>query len=383
MRRSHLHALPLLLCLTVGLTWSLDSPSTTESDSSLATALSLENAFIEVAERVSPGVVAIRGYRKIAAGASPRDEDGWTGQEAERFPGHARRTARSGFFVSKDGYILTTRDAVQHPDDPTPVDILEVEFGRQVRVRGRIVGIEPTINLAVVKVDTPVELTVLPSADSDLIRVGQWAIAFGDPEGAERTFAAGVVSLRPQRDCYQEELTRTYVQTSNRVPPQSQGGPLVDIHGRVVGMSVPPGASAPSDELDRVAGVGSGFALPSNLAMTLYGALREKESRVSPWLGFSVLQLSPDLRKQLQSSPRTGVYIDDLFVPSPASQAGVQVGDVLVEMGGQRILAVKDFQRWLYLFGIDREVELLLFRDGNEIKTTVTIEQRPAAAITR
>lgn len=147
---------------------------------------------------------------------------------------------------------------------------------------------------------------------------------------------------------------------------------MVDIHGQVIGLSVPRGV-----------GTGAGFALPSNLVKTIYVVLRQKESRLSPWLGFSVLHLSPELRRRIGNTPRTGVYIDNMFDPSPASRGGVQVGDVLVELGGQRILAVEDFQRWLYLFGIGSEVEVVLSRLGEEIRQKLVIEQRPQDAITR
>lgn len=174
-----------------------DEPSDPIPDAGLAVALSLEQVFIDVAERVSPGVVAIRGYRRSGVKTSGASADGWTATENDRYPDHARRTVASGFFVSDDGYIVTTSDAVQHPDDVKPVDLVEVEFGQQVWVRGRIVGIEPTINLAVIKIDSPLKLTPLVLADSDKLRIGQWAIALGDPDGAERTFAVGVVSQNP------------------------------------------------------------------------------------------------------------------------------------------------------------------------------------------
>jgi S1-C subfamily serine protease len=116
---------------------------------------------------------------------------------------------------------------------------------------------------------------------------------------------------------------------------------------------------------------------------TLYDALRAKASTESPWLGISVLELDWRLRQKLGKSPRTGIYIDDVYEPSPASRAGIQPGDVLVSMGGQRLLTVSDFQRWLYLFGIDAAIEVEVWRDGKTGTHTLKIEQRPAAAVPR
>ena len=112
------------------------------------------------------------------------------------------------------------------------------------------------------------------------------------------------------------------------------------------------------------------------------------ENRVSPFLGFSVLELAV-LRKQVRETgeriplPLTGVYIDNLFEPSPAASAGVRVGDSLTAIDGNRLLSVLDFQKWLYLSGVGRSVTLQLYRDGKTLEKRMTIEMRPAAATTR
>jgi serine protease Do len=121
-------------------------------------------------------------------------------------------------------------------------------------------------------------------------------------------------------------------------------------------------------------------ALPINLAMTIYRALKVKESELSPWIGISVLDLSAQLRHRLKSSPLTGIFIDDVFAPSPASKAGIHLGDILTKMDDHRILGVSDFQTWLYLLGIDTPVTLEIFRDGQFLRRKVVIEQRPEAA---
>jgi serine protease Do len=117
--------------------------------------------------------------------------------------------------------------------------------------------------------------------------------------------------------------------------------------------------------------------------MTIYRALKVKESERSPWIGISVLELDARLRSRLGSSPLTGIYIDDVFDPSPASRAGIRVGDVLTKMDDHPIVGVSDFQTWLYLLGIDRSVTLEIVRGGATRRFPLTIEQRPAAAVMR
>jgi S1-C subfamily serine protease len=247
-------------------------------------------------------------------------------------------------------------------------DLIDVEIG-EVHVRARLVGMEPTVDLAVLSVDAPVPLQPATLADSDRVRVGQWAIAVGDPPGAARFFSPGTIAARPERDCYQEHRTSTLLQSSAVLAPEGYGGPLVDLRGEVVGLTVP--------------GPGGASALPMNLVGTLYRALKVKESSRSPWIGISVLDLSAALRRRLPSAPLTGIYIDDVFEPSPASRAGIRAGDVLTRMDDHRIFAVSDFQRWLYLLGIDASVRLEIFREGKTLLLDIPIEQRPPSATMR
>jgi serine protease Do len=215
--------------------------------------------------------------------------------------------------------------------------------------------------------------------------VGHWAIALGNPAGPGTTFAVGTFSSRPERQCYQEELSATLMQASLGLPAGGQGGPLMNIEGSVVGMMIPgPGAdlSALVAPLRPLA-----FALPINLAMAIYEPLKAKESRSSPWLGFSVLELHTARRRVSPSGgvklPTVGVYIDDVFQPSPAAAADVRVGDCLISIDGNRITSVGAFQKWLYLSGIGRTITLEISRAGQTLEKRVTVEQRPAAAVPR
>jgi S1-C subfamily serine protease len=145
----------------------------------------------------------------------------------------------------------------------------------------------------------------------------------------------------------------------------------VDIEGRVVGIGVHRESGAASTTQ----------ILPINLVLNLFEALKVARSNRSPWLGVSVLELAAV--RSAAGTPRAGVYVDDVFDPSPASRAGVRPGDFLVALGGRDVASVGDFQRWLYVLGIDTDVELGLVRDGQPVRATARIEARPEAAITR
>jgi S1-C subfamily serine protease len=326
-------------------------------------------------------VVSVGAYVPVATGdvpaaAAPTDPAGWREGEAQNdpHPGFRLVRARSGFFVSEDGFLLTNAGAVE-PFEGREIDVVDVEIeGRHHRAR--VVGIEPTVDLAVLAADLPFASRPVKLAEEDSVKVGRWAIALGDPPGPERSFDAGTIAAMPERDCYQAQRGATLVQTSCRLDPESYGGPLVDIAGRVIGITVPrPGGVGPAAVL---AFARQAQALPNGIAMTLYEALRAKESRRSPWLGFSVLELTRENRTR--TSPRTGIFIDDVFDPSPAARAGIRVGDVLTAIDDQRVLSVADFQKSLYLAGIGTEVRLHLWRGGEALGIPVTIEERPEAA---
>jgi S1-C subfamily serine protease/mono/diheme cytochrome c family protein len=358
----------------------------------LELALSLQTAFADVAERVAPSVVGVRGMvPRPPGGASDRGR-GWAeGSIEERlYPELLPARSGSGFLVNDAGHVLTAYRLLTDADGKR-VEQVDVELHDGRHRTARILGSEPTIDLAVLALDPPRygrarPLKPAPLGESDALRVGHWAIAVGNPPGPGRTFAVGTLASGPERQCYQEDLTATLMQTSHGVPPGGYGGPLLDIHGNVVGMLVPgPGADRGGEAAAREP---LRFALPIDLAMAIYEPLVQRGSHRSPWLGFAVLERESALSRTAEAGkevapPEAGVYIDDVFDPSPASRAGIRIGDWLTAIDEHRLGSVSDFQRWLYLSGIGREVRLELFRDGERLERRVAIEERPAAVAPR
>ena len=342
-------------------------------DDGLAVALRLERAFARAGEKVLPSVVGISLYERGSGDSKASEAGAWQqgGAEEQLYPGFRRVASASGFVVSGDGEVLTSAGIFSRPARGND-RVIDVELPGNVHARGWVVGIEPTVDLAVLKMAAPVPVRSATIGDSDGVKVGQWAIAVGDPPGPEKTFAPGTIAGRPERECYQEHRTSTLIQSSATIDPGGVGGPLVNIHGAVIGLTVASGAAGPTVN-----------ALPINLAMTLYRALKVAGSERSPWLGIAVLELSASLRARLGSAPLIGIYIEDVFSPSPASRGGVRVGDVLTKMDDHPILSVGDFQTWLYILGIGTTVDLELVRGGKPLRLELAIEQRPEAAAPR
>jgi S1-C subfamily serine protease/mono/diheme cytochrome c family protein len=360
---------------------AVESNDDAPPEDGLEVAQVLERTFAHAAEKIFPSVVGISVYAQDGA-AAPVRPSGWREGSAEEqlYPGFHRAKSGSGFLVTGDGDILTCARTVTRTGSGTNHDVVDVELAGNVHCRARIVGIEPSIDLAVLKIVAPVPVRSATIGDSDRVQVGHWAIAVGDPPGPERIFAPGTVAARPERECYQEHRTSTLIQSSVVIDDAALGGPLVNIHGAVIGLTVSGPAAA-------AAAIGAPKppvrALPINLAMTIYRALKVAESERSPWIGISVLELNAALRARLRSAPLTGIAIDDVFEPSPASRSDIRVGDVLTRMDDHAIMSVADFQTWLYILGIDARVRLEIVRDGKTLRKDVTIQQRPNAAALR
>ncbi len=359
-----------------------------------AIALQMQEAFARVADRVFPRVVGITGYVRdpdwTAEKLRAQRGEAWTVGNAEllRYRGFRPLPSGSGFRVDDEGYVLS-RDHLVRDEHGEIAPLVEVELPDQTHVVAGVVGGEPTLDLAVLRIAEPGSAAAVPElvfGDSDRLQVGNWLIALGDPPGPEKVFTVGLVSAPAERQCYQEQMSATLVQSALTVPARGLGGPVVDILGNVVGMTVhQKGApAAPASDDDHPAT----HILPINLVLNLLETLKVAQSHRSPWLGVSVLEL-PSLRKRLgldaQSTtiPQTGLYIDDVFDPSPASRAGVRPGDFLLGLGGHPLGSVADFQKWLYVLGVGAHPELELVRDGRPLRMVTAIEVRPESATTR
>lgn len=364
-----------------------DGPSPRGSGIQLA--LQLQDAFAGVAERVAPSVVGVTGLLRQAKGApSFVGGGGWREGTAEErlYPGFERARSGSGFVVSHSGHILTAYHLLTS-DGGRAVDAVDVELEDGRHRLARIVGSEPTIGLGVLQLEDLADSTArepkpLEIGNADALRVGHWMIALGNPAGPGQAFAVGTLASLPERQCYQEELGATLLQASLSVPPGAYGGPLVTIEGEVVGMLVPAPTGIDREPAAAVRPFES--ALPVGLALAIYEPLVINESRKSPWLGFSVLERRLPRRRAGKSGevklPAMGVYIDDVFEPSPAAAADVRVGDWLLAIDGDRLTSVTGFQRRLYLSGIGRSIALEILRDAAILEKRVTVEERPEAA---
>jgi serine protease Do len=383
MRRSAVTLLAMLLAAPVGAAPAPKRAPDAVLPDPLTVMERTEHVLAGLGKRVSPAVVNVRRF--------VRDDAWW--QRVERgtpgggwmevpsndqvHPHHRPLPGASGFLMSADGYILTVRRAVVDPKTNEPAPFVDVDLQQQV-YPAQVVSLEPTLDLAILKIDSPEPLPFLRFGDSGKSSAGHWAIAFGDPDGAQRTMLPGFVMHSPARECYQDDMTATYMQLSTMVPDGALGGPVVNLRGEVIGVSTRLAVSG-ADTLAVTRTLP--LALPSNIAGAIFQAMLMRESKESPWLGISVLAPNDTLRKKL-GGPIRGIYIDNVFQPSPASKLGVRIGDVLATMDDKPIVSVHDFQRILYELGAGSRVRLGLIRDRKPLELVTTIERRPPEATT-
>lgn len=361
----------------------------------LDAALALQDAFAAVAERVFPSIVTVSAYVRepevapVEAGAAPT-KGAWVKQIDHDYPGFRRIGSGSGVILSAEGDILTNRHFLLQ-ENGEPADLVDVETVDNRHTLCRVVGMEPTLNLAVLAFEVfsqenPPRCAPIAFGNSFDLRPGHWAISVGDPFGPEKFFAPGVFASNASRECYQEQLTATYLQAAVLGHPGAYGGALVNLRGEFVGLLTPRGvalgaAAAPATGIE--------LALPSNIIQGLYRTIKRNESFRSPWLGTAVMSIG-ELRRSLGAQafdalarPRVGIYVENVFAPSPAADAGVQVGDFLVSLDGVLIGSPLDFQKQLYLAGIGGTVRLELFRAGETYTREIVVLERPAEAVTR
>lgn len=366
------------------------------------TAIAVQQDFVAIAKRVFPGVVTVRTFVRgdaaptLASGpaatpAATTEPGGWVAAPTtERdYPGFRPHGSGSGFFVGDSCEVLTCLQPLRVAGEKL-VDLIEIETYDGHRVLCDLVGSEPTLQLAVLRAAVfpgwaKPEMRGISFGDSEAAEIGSWLLGFGDPLGPERFLGAGLLVAKPSRDCYQELMTATYMQSTMLVPDGALGGPLVDLDGNVVGILA---------RLDvATAGVayptGSAWALPSKILQGLYESIRVAGTTQSPWLGFSVLGRTeiattrglPAFQKMVK--PSHGILLENVFAPSPATVAGLAPDDFLTHFGGVEIHAPVDFQRQLYLAGVGRKVTLRFFRAGDVFEKELVIERRPAAATPR
>ncbi len=325
--------------------------------------------FADVAERTNPAVVNVEATSlphpaPRGQGAAPRrrSPEEWRQDQGSDQPGEwdeADRGSGSGFIIDPTGEILTNQHVVEDAERVT----VKLSDGRSFRAR--IVGADPDTDVALLKIDGVEKLPTAALGDSDTLRVGEWVCAIGNPLAYEHTVTVGVVSYLG-RKLFDASLDN-YIQTDAAINFGNSGGPLINARGEVVGISAAISARGSS----------IGFAVPINQARDILDQLR-KTGRVSRgYIGVSLKDVDPDLRRSLRLGPTSGALVQDVTEDSPSERAGLQRYDLIVRVEDRPVATTEAVIHEISLREPGAPVRLHVVRDGREQVLTVKLAERP------
>src|SRR5438552_2679145 len=326
----------------------------------------LQSAFINVADRVRPAVVHI-GTVQVARLRHPpalgpfADDPAFKDffdQFFGRGPGRREEFHQpglgSGVIIDKRGYVLTNLHVVRGADGVT------VRLSSNEEFRGRIVGTDAKTDLAVILFEPTTPLTVATLGDSDKLRVGEWAIAIGNPFGLDQTVTVGVVSATGRSDV-SIATYENFIQTDASINPGNSGGPLVNLRGEVIGINTAIVAT----------GQGIGFAIPANMVKRVTSQLIDRGKVVRGWIGVSLQPLSPDLAQSLGLDGTQGAVVGSTMAGSPASQAGLQQGDVILSYNRTPVDDYRHVQRLVAETAVGKTVTLDVLRKKQKVQVSL------------
>ncbi|MBI4638823.1 MAG: Do family serine endopeptidase [Candidatus Rokubacteria bacterium] len=330
----------------------------------------MEEAFTTVADRVMPSVVNVSTVPKPGVsgpqGEVPERFREFFGEEFERFfrrrpPREEPRATGSGVIVDPNGYILTNNHVIENAQE------IIVRLSDARKFTARLVGRDPKTDLAVLKVDAPGPLPTAELGDSDQLRVGQWAIAIGNPFGLDRTVTVGIISATA-RTRVGVATYENFIQTDASINPGNSGGPLLNLDGRVIGVNTAIVA----------AGQGIGFSIPINMAKEVMRQLIAQGRVVRGWLGIVIQDVTDELAGSFGVRERQGVLVADVMKGGPAEAGGLKPGDVIVEFGGVPIKEVPDLQRRVAAVTPGAPVAVRVIRDRKPEVLTITLGEMPS-----
>jgi Do/DeqQ family serine protease len=330
-----------------------------------------DNPFVQVAEQATPFVVNISTVSS-GKGRTPNElfrpfgNDPFSRDFFDRFfEGMPRRRQQtslgSGVIIDKSGLILTNNHVIKDADEIT------VRFSNKQEAKGKVVGTDAKTDLAVIRVTTKDELPVARLGNSEALRVGEWAIAIGNPFGLDHTLTVGVVSATGRSEVGIAAY-ENFIQTDAAINPGNSGGPLLNARGEVIGINTAIVAS----------GQGIGFAIPINLARKVMDDLVKKGRVTRGWLGVGIQPLTPELAKSFGVSGE-GVLVNQVMPKSPAEAAGLKAGDLILSIDGKSIKDPRELTRVIADADIGKTLELTVLREKEKRTVKVQVGEMPAS----
>lgn len=332
-----------------------------------------------LAEEVSPAVVNITtstviegrtGPQGIVPEGSPFED--FFREFQDRNGGNGNRPQRSsalgsGFVISEDGYIVTNNHVIADADE-IQIEFFPGEGQPKELLPAKVVGTDPNTDIALLKVEAPSALKFVTFGDSDVMRVGDWVMAVGNPLGQGFSVSAGIVS---QRNRELQGAYDDYIQTDAAINRGNSGGPLFNMDGDVIGVNTailsPNGGS-----------IGIGFSMASNVVTRVVDQLKEYGETRRGWLGVRIQDVSEDVAEAMGLDAAKGALVTD--VPEgPSKEAGLLAGDVILSFDGTDVEDTRGLVRKVGNTEVGKTVRVVVYREGKTETLKVTLGRREDA----
>ncbi len=269
----------------------------------------------------------------------------------------------SGFIISDDGYILTNHHVIAGADE------VIVRMANRMEYVARIIGSDEASDVAVLKVEAE-ELPTLKLGDSNELKVGEWVLAIGSPFGFDATVTAGIVSAKGRS--LPSDNYVPFIQTDVAINPGNSGGPLFNLDGEVVGIN--------SQIYSRSGGfMGLSFAIPIELAVDVANQIKETGSVSRGWLGVLIQEVTRELAESFGMESPHGALVAKVLDDSPAAEAGLQVGDVIVEFNGKKVMRSSGLPPLVGRAKVGKQSRVTVIRDQQRQNIGVVIAQLPTS----
>ncbi len=268
----------------------------------------------------------------------------------------------SGFVISPDGYIVTSNHLIRKANS------IEVVLEGGEKYSARIIGTAPMTDLALLKIDSKEPLPAVKIGDSSTLEIGDWVFAIGNPFGLRHIVTTGIVSAKEKSVGFGPY--DNFIQTDAAINPGNSGGPLFDSQGKVVGVNTTVVAY----------GKGLGFVMPINMVKDEIDQLKEHERVKRGWFGLQVQDITPEMSDALGIGDGQGALVSYVKAQSPADNAGIRRGDVIVSIDGEKISEASEFVRKFSFATPKKDTRFVVIRNGKEkifvIKPTEQTSER-------
>ena len=332
--------------------------------------------FVEAAKRATPAVVSIQTFGNPALMSNRQHssmEDLFRDFFGQQLPnrnqnnGEVRMGSGSGVVIQKEGYIVTNNHVIENASR------IDVVMNNQKSYTAELIGTDPSTDLALLKIKADEELTVIPFGNSDNVQVGEWVLAVGNPFELTSTVTAGIVSAKARNINILRRNdglgVEAFIQTDAAVNPGNSGGALVNVNGELIGINTAIASTTGSF-------AGYSFAVPTEIVRKVVTDLREHGIVQRGLLGVQIRDVTAELSKELNLSVVRGIYVAGVTERSGAIEAGLEKGDVIIEVDGVEVNTSAQLQERIARKRPGDKVEVVYLRNGKERNTKVELKNR-------